>query len=97
MTASRRVNARDVAQAGSLGNFIDQLIEQVKNANMETKEKCAGLLDNLCQQPKGLDGIQSEENAVLVARAGAIKHLVALVIIGTPIAQLHACSALAVG
>lgn len=95
MSATRRVNSRDIAQSGSLATFIDHMIEHMKVSPMEMKEKASMLLDSLCQQPMGLDGDQVYANAVLIARAGAIKHLVALVIIGSPIAQLHACNCIA--
>ena len=95
MVASRRVNSKDIAQAGSLTALIEQLVEYVRNGNMDLKEKGAMMLHNLCCQPRGLDGSnQTEENSVLIARSGAIKPLVALVVAGSPVAQLHACGAL---
>ena len=96
MTGSRRVSARDIAQAGSLKDLIDHLIEDVRGGSMELKERAAMFLDNLCKQPMGLEADQVVDNNVLIARAGAIKPLVALVVIGTPIAQFHACGALSV-
>ena len=98
MVASRRVNARDVAQAGSLDAFIAQLVDQIKNGkDMEAKEKAAMLIHSLSEQPAGLGGPnQHEDNAKLIARAGVIKWLVELVKAGTPEAQVHACAALAV-
>ena len=69
MTATRRVNSRDIAQAGSLNELINKLIEHVRNGNMEMKEKAAMMLHSLCFQPRGLDGEQQADNDVLIAKA----------------------------
>ena len=95
MVASRRVNSRDIAQAGGLKELISQQIEFVRSGPMELKEKGAMFLHNLCNQPRGLDGEQTAENSVLIAQGGAIKPLIVLVGNGSPVAQLHACGALA--
>ena len=80
---------------GSLDALINGLIEQVRNWPMEVKEKAGILMQSLCEQPMGLDGLQMEPNSVLLAKAGAIKPLVSLVNNGSPVAQGYACSALA--
>ena len=96
MPGARRVHSRDVAQAGSLNALISKLIDTVRSGNMEQKEHAVMMLHSLTEQPKGLDGIQDADNTVLIARAGAIKPLVNLVIIGSPVAQGHACGTLSV-
>ena len=92
---NRRVSSRQIQVAGSLDKLITELIDHVRVGNMETKERGAMYLRSLTEQPKGLDGPQTEDNAVLIARAGGLKPLIALVIIGSPVAQAHACAALA--
>ena len=44
MSATRRVNSRDIAQSGSLATFIDHMIEHMKVSPMEMKEKASMLL-----------------------------------------------------
>ena len=92
---ARRVCSRDIAQAGSLGELITQLIDNVRVGNMEQKERGAMFIRSLTEQPAGLDGIQDVENVVLLARANAIKPLVQCVVVGSPVAQAHSCAALA--
>ena len=97
MVSARRVSTRDIALAGgSLDALITKLIEQVRSGNMEQREVGAMFIHSLTDQPRGLAGEQEAENGVLLARAGAIRPLVALVTIGSPVAQHHACGALAV-
>ena len=95
MKRVRRVTARDVQAAGSLRALIQKLVAELRNAPMVTKEHAAALLDSLSKQGTGLDAKQTEENAVLIARAGAIPPLVSLVSTGSTIAQVHACGTLA--
>ena len=94
MPAARRVTARDIANAGGLDSLIKKYIEGVRSGNMESKERAATALSSLTGQPM-FDG-QTEENAELIALAGGIVPLVALVQAGSPKAQTHACAALAV-
>ena len=97
MPAARRVTARDIANAGGLGKLIDNFIDQLRSSNMEGKERSATFLHSLTGQPifEGQAKESSEENAVLIASAGGIAPLVALLKIGSAVAQMHACGALA--
>ena len=78
-----------------MNELIAQLIEYARSGTMEMKEKGAMMLHSLCFQPRGLDGDQHADNDVLIAKAGAVKPLVAIIGAGSPVAQLHACGALA--
>ena len=71
MKRVRRVTARDVQAAGSLRALIQKLVAELRNAPMVTKEHAAALLDSLSKQGTGLDAKQTEENAVLIARAAS--------------------------
>lgn len=51
--ASRRVNAHDIAQAGSISKLIVNLVDCVKAGDMESKEYGARLLRSLTEQPMG--------------------------------------------
>ena len=51
------------------------------------KEKGAMMLHSLCFQPRGLDGDQQADNDVLIAKSGAVKPLVTLIGVGSPIAS----------
>ena len=96
MKRARRVTAKDVARAGTLPAYIKLLVSDLTNGKLDSKEHAAAYLHSLTEQPKGLDGkVQLEENAVLIAKAGAIRPLVTLVSNGTTLGQAHACGALA--
>lgn len=96
MAHVRRVNARDVAQAGGLTGLIAKLLGEVRTGNMDVKERAAMFLRSLTEQAKGLGGPEENEDpVVMIAKAGGIKALVSLTVIGSPVAQKHACAALA--
>ena len=95
MSNVRRVNVRDIQMAGGLTGLISKLMDNVRTGNMEVKERAAMFLRSLTEQAKGLGGPQDAENAELIARVGGIKALVTLTVIGSPVAQKHACAALA--
>ena len=88
---SRRVCVKDVSQAGSLGEFITQLVENVGTGNLDQKERSAMVIRSLTEQPAGLDGIQDADNIILLARSNAIKALVACVVTGGPISLIKLC------
>ena len=87
MAHVRRVNARDVAQAGGLTGLIAKLLGEVRTGNMDVKERAAMFLRSLTEQAKGLGGPEENEDpVVMIAKAGGIKALVSLTVIGSPIA-----------
>lgn len=46
---ARRVTAHDIAQAGSISRFVEQMIDFVRAGDMETKEYGAGVLRSLTE------------------------------------------------
>ena len=87
MVLDRRVSGAEVVQAGGLGAYVKELIGNVRNGNMEAKEKAAATLAMLAEQ--------MTENADQIGRQNGVPSLVALVLMGSAVAQEHAATALA--
>jgi len=85
-----RVSDAEIEQAGGLGDYVKELIERLRTAAMEMKEKAAATLACLADQ--------ASANAKAIGRAmpSAVPPLVNLVHSGSPIAQQHAATVLAI-
>ena len=83
-----RITDADIAvYGGTLSGFIEGLLEAVRTAPMEEKERAAGMLHALADQAR--------ENADTIGTKG-LKQLIELASVGSHSAQAHACGSVSI-
>ena len=88
-TGVARVTDKDIAKAGGLEAFLKQQVKKAADGTDLEKEGAAAALKSLATQNHG-------ENVEALAKAGAVRPLVALLVNGSANAQSSACGCLAV-
>ena len=84
-----RVTDKDISKAGGLEEFLKQLVKSATDGTDADKEVAAAALKSLATQNHG-------DNVEAIAKAGAVKPLLHLLVSGSFNAQSSACGCLAV-